>query len=112
MAASFYVTVKKKNGYATLFVRLQSSSQGVDIKMKTPLEVDFDAWERARKGKQAARENFRKAYPDIIKTIDELKLTLEQTETRKTGITKEEMKQIIDAVVFRKQREEEARKEE
>ena len=112
MAASFYVTVKKKNGYATLFVRLQSSSQGVDIKMKTPLEVDFDAWERARKGKQAARENFRKAYPDIIKTVDELKLTLEQTETRKTGITKEEMKQIIDAVVFRKQREEEARKEE
>lgn len=110
MAASFYVTVKKKNGYATLFVRLQSSGQGVDIKMKTPLEVDFDAWERARKGKTAARENFRKAYPDIVKTIDELKLSLEQTETRKVGINKEQMKQIIDSVVFRKQREEEAQK--
>ncbi len=112
MAASFYVTVKKKNGYATVFVRLQSPSQGVDIKMKTPLEVDFDAWERARKGKTAARENFRKAYPDIMKTLDELKLSLEQTESRKIGIQKEEMKQIIDQVVFRKQREEEAKKAE
>lgn len=112
MAASFYVTAKKKNGYATIFVRLQSSNQGVDIKMKTPLEVDYDSWERARKGKTAAKENFKKAYPEITRSMDELKLALEETESRKVGIDKEEMKKIIDAVIFRQQRAEEARQEE
>ena len=108
MAASFLVRTKKENGYATLFVRLQSPQQGVDIKMKTPLEVDYNAWQRSRKG-NTARENWRKAYPEITKAMDELKLALELTETRKVGITKDEMKQIIDEVVFRQRREEEAR---
>lgn len=108
MAASFYVTEKKKNGYATLFVRLQCSSQGVDIKVKTPLEVDFTAWQKSRKG-NTARENWRKAYPEITRSMDELKLALEATETRKVGITKEEMRKIVEDVIFRQRREEEAR---
>lgn len=108
MAASFYVTEKKKNGYATLFVRLQCSSQGVDIKVKTPLEVDFTAWQKSRKG-NTARENWRKAYPEITRSMDELKLALEATETRKVGITKEEMRKIVEEVIFRQRREEEAR---
>ena len=104
MAASFLVRTKKENGYATLFVRLQSPQQGVDIKMKTPLEVDYNAWQKSRKG-ATALSNYRKAYPEITKAMDELKLALELTETRKVGITKEEMKQIIDDVIFRQRRE-------
>ena len=62
--------------------------------MKTPIEVDYTAWQKSRKG-NTARENYRKAYPEITKAMDELKLALELTETRKVGITKEEMKQTV-----------------
>ena len=112
MAASFYVTEKKKNGYATVFVRLQCKPQGVDIKMKTPIEVEYEAFKRYLKGKGAVVNNYKAANKEITDSLEDLRLALEQTETRKKGATKEEVKEIIDSVIFRRQREEEAKKEE
>ena len=112
MAASFYVTEKKKNGYATVFVRLQCKPQGVDIKMKTPIEVEYEAFKRFLKGKGAVVNNYKAANKEITDSLEDLRLALEQTETRKKGATKEEVKEIIDSVIFRRQREEEAKKEE
>ena len=81
MAATFYVRTKKATGFATLFVRLQSSKQKIDYKLKTPLEVNWTTWKNAQKG-PTARDNFRKANPDLCAMMDKIKAALELTEQR------------------------------
>lgn len=111
MAATFYVRTKKANGFATLFVRLQSSKQHVDIKQKTPIEVNFTTWKNAQKG-PTARDNFRKANPELCAKMDRIKAALELTESREIGITPDEMKAIINDAFYREQKAKEAKEAE
>ena len=108
MAATFYVRTKKATGFATLFVRLQSSKQKIDYKLKTPLEVNWTIWKNAQKG-PTARDNFRKANPDLCAMMDKIKAALELTEQREVGITAEEMTAIINDTFYREEKAQEAR---
>lgn len=108
MAATFYVRTKKATGFATLFVRLQSSKQKIDYKLKTPLEVNWTIWKNAQKG-PTARDNFRKANPDLCAMMDKIKAALELTEQREVGITAEEMAAIINDTFYREEKAQEAR---
>lgn len=108
MAATFYVRTKKATGFATLFVRLQSSKQKIDYKLKTPLEVNWTTWKNAQKG-PTARDNFRKANPDLCAMMDKIKAALELTEQREVGITAEEMTAIINDTFYREEKAQEAR---
>ena len=100
MAASFFVMSKKKNGYATLFVRLQCSHQKIDYKCKTPMEVNWSAWKNSRKS-FTAQENFRKGNPALTQTMDMLKKELEATQTLPKGISLAQFKAIINDVLYR-----------
>ena len=94
MAATFFVMKKKQNGFATLFVRLQVLKQKVDYKGKTPIEVNFTAWNNSLKG-PTARDNFRKANPELWAMMEKIKNALEETESKPVGITLSEFKEII-----------------
>ena len=111
MAATFYVRTKKANGFATLFVRLQSSRQKIDIKLKTPIEVNYNVWKNAQKG-PTARDNFRKANPELCEMMDKIKSALELTEQREVGITAEEMTTIINDTFYREEKAQKAKDEE
>lgn len=111
MAATFFVRTKKANGFATLFVRLQCSRQHVDLKHKTPIEVNYTVWKNAQKG-ATALTNFRKANPDLCSMMDKIKAALEMTESREIGIKADEMKQIIYDTFYREQKAQEAKEAE
>ena len=111
MAATFYVRTKKATGFATLFVRLQSSRQKIDIKLKTPIEVNYTVWKNAQKG-PTARDNFRKANPELCAMMDKIKAALELTEQREVGVTAEEMTAIINDTFYREEKAQKAKDEE
>ena len=111
MAATFFVMKKKKNGFATLFVRLQVLKQRVDIKGKTPIEVNFAAWNNAQKG-PTAKENYRKANPELWAMMENIKEALEATESREVGITPDEFRLIINDTFYREQKARKAKDDE
>lgn len=111
MATSFFLRTTKTSGYATLFVRLQSPKQGINHKAASNIEVDIKAWNNAKKG-NLQMSNFLKQNPQIAEQIDELRLALDATLSKRNGITQEEFKQIIEDVQFRKAREAERKRKE
>lgn len=104
MATSFFLMTTEKKGNATLFVRLQSRKHGINYKVASGLEVDIQAWNKSKKS-NITLNNYREANPELTIKTDTIKRNLDATLKRNTPITKEEMREIIDAVVFAEARE-------
>lgn len=101
----------EKKGEATLFVRLQSRKQGINYKVATPLDVDVQAWNKSKKS-AITLKNFREAYPDLTEKMDKIMRVLDDTLSRETPITKEEMRELIDSVVYAEARDAQRRRKE
>ena len=99
MATSFFLMTTEKKGNATLFVRLQSRKHGINYKVASALDVDILAWNKSKKS-STTLNNFREANPDLTLKMDTIKRNLDATLKRDTPITKDEMREIIDAVVY------------
>lgn len=103
MAASFFTRTKKTRGQVTLFVRLQSVKKSINHKAATPLRVDIQAWNNSKKG-PVQLENFRRAHPDLVRKMDDIKLALDSTLSLPVGISQQEFTGIIDDVVYHETR--------
>ena len=99
MATSFFLMTTEKKGNATLFVRLQSRKQGINYKVATAMEVDIQAWNKSKKS-SVTLSNFRDAHPVLTAKMDAIKKNLDATLKEEKPITKEEMREVIDAVVY------------
>ena len=104
MAVSFFIRTNKTKGEVPLFVRLQSRKQGINHKFCTPLQVDIVDWNNSKKGSTQLK-NFRKAYPNLVKKMDEICNALEMTLDKEVGLTQEEFKLIVNEVVYKEARE-------
>lgn len=111
MATSFFLMTTEKKGEATLFVRLQSRKLGINYKVATPLDVDVQAWNKSKKS-SVTLKNFRDAYPDLTEKMDKITRVLDDTLSRETPITKAEMREMIDAVVYAEARDAQKRRKE
>ena len=101
----------EKKGEATLFVRLQSRKHGINYKVASALTVDIAAWNKSNKT-NTTLNNFRQSNPDLTIKMDTIKRNLDSTLKNETPLTKEEMREIIDAVVYAEAREAQKRKAE
>lgn len=79
--------------------------------MASGLEVDIQAWIKSKKSPTTLK-NFRDANPELTAKMDAIKKNMDAVLKRETPITKEEMREIIDAVVFAEAREAQKRKKE
>ncbi|MBQ3873695.1 MAG: site-specific integrase [Bacteroidales bacterium] len=79
--------------------------------MASGLEVDIQAWIKSKKSPTTLK-NFRDANPELTAKMDAIKKNMDAVLKRDTPITKEEMREIIDAVVFAEAREAQQRKKE
>lgn len=118
MATSFFLMSEEKKGEATLFVRLQSRKHGINYKVASALSVDIQAWNKSKKS-STTMNNFRNAYPELTEKMDAIRKSLDLTLNNDSPITKDEMRGIIDSIVYaeakaaqKKKAEEKARKEE
>ncbi len=111
MATSFFLMTTEKKGSATLFVRLQSRIHGINYKVASGLEVDIQAWNKSKKS-NTTLNNFRDANPVLTGKMDMIKRHLDATLKQEQPITKEEMREIMDSIVYAEARAAKKRREE
>lgn len=117
MATEFKIRTKETKGFTSLIVRCQSRALGIDYRMTSGLEVDIQAWNKSKKS-NTTLTNYRNSNPALTAKMDAIKKSLDAALKRDTPITKEEMREIIDSVVYadaraeqKKRKEEQAKKE-
>ncbi len=109
MATSFIIRTTKKIGTTCIVARLQRPELGIDLRQRTHLGVDIQKWNKARASVKAM-ENLRASEPETFALLDEIETELNARS--KDGMDPEKMREIIGNIVYRKQREDEARKAE
>lgn len=109
MATEFKIRTKETKGYTSLIVRCQSKAHGIDYRLSSGLEVDIQAWNKSKKTPTTLK-NFRDANPDLTAKMDAIKRSLDSALKRETLLTKEEMREIIESVVYAEAREAQKRK--
>ena len=111
MATEFKIRTKETKGYTSLIVRCQSKALGIDYRMSSGLEVDIQAWKKSKKT-PTTLSNYRDANPDLTAKMDAIKRSLDAALKRDTLLTKEEMREIIESIVYAEAREAQKKKEE
>ncbi len=79
--------------------------------MASGLDVDIQAWNKSKKSNTTLK-NFRDAYPELTSKMDEIKKNLDMACKRSVAPTKEEVREIIDAVVMAEARAAQRRRKE
>lgn len=115
MAAKFFIRTIKKNGDATLFVRIQDPDKGLNIRLSTGLIVNAEAWKKSETSANA-KEKYRRAEQSMFDKLDEISKVVETLEKENIPLTSDLIKQrvyeIINAeqIAAEKQRQEEEAK--
>ena len=99
MATEFKIRTKETKGSTALIVRCQSRVHGIDLRMVSGLEVDIKAWKNSKKT-PTTLQNFRDSNPVLTSKMDAIKKNLDAALKRDTPLTKEEMRETIDAIVY------------
>ena len=99
MPTIFVTRTKETTGFTSLIVRCQSFVHGINYRMASGLEVDVKAWKNSKKSPKTLK-NFIDANPELWAKMEKIRLALDDTLKRDTPPTKEEVRTIIDSIVF------------
>lgn len=86
----------------TLFVRLQSVKQKINIRLATPFEVEIREWNSSKKSRIAWQHYLQNHYDLSIK-LNRIKKELEATEYRDYPATKDEVLKIVNDIYYEEQ---------
>ena len=100
MATSFFITPKEEKGFTNLFVRLQSRRLAFNYKMSSNMEVDIKTW-TAGTANTRALQRYRTNDPKLWAKLDRIKQSLDSLCKKDEAPTKEQMRQIIDDIVYK-----------
>lgn len=117
MAANFFIRTIKKNGEATLFVRVRIVGKGIDIKQSLGFTVDAEKWMKAQKDVRALKryreiESEKYAKMDAISSM--VKAFIEENEEITADMLRKRIYEIVNAekiAAEKKRQEEEAKAE-
>ena len=99
MSTSFHLRTEATEGRATLFVRLQSRVHKINYKLSSGLDVDIKAWEKSQESAKALKK-YQDANPALFEKIGQIQKILDLALKRDDPISKEEMRDLIDSVVY------------
>lgn len=101
MATTFFLRTKRKTGYASVCVRVQSLVLNINIRQSTNLKVPVQKWNLSRSS-QAFRDYI--CSPEgrtLFRKIEEIRLTLDERIVTGKGVTASQVKQIVYEIVYR-----------
>ena len=100
MATTFFVRTKKKTGYASVCVRVQSSVLGVNIRQSTRLKADVQKWNLPRSTK--AFENYVESREGryLFKKIEQIRVVIDQRIVSGKSVSAEQVRDIIYRIVY------------
>ena len=117
MAANFFIRTIKKNGDATLFVRVRIVEKGIDIKQSTGLVVNAAEWTKAQNDAKVLKK-YRISEKPMFDKLDSIVAMVDTLVKENVEITADMLKERIHTIVnaeqiaAEKQRQEEEAKAE
>ena len=112
MAATMVLGVVGKDGLAQIKVRVQDFKTKLQIKQGTGLYINESIW--AKRNDEKARDKFLK-HDDIrrtLETADEIRRTVNSIFEERGTITKEELRELIQSIVYREEIEQQRQEKE
>ena len=103
MATTFFLRTKRKNGYAPVCVRVQSSVLKINIRQSTNLTVAIQKWNLSRSSRNFRNFLYSPEGHVLFEKLEEIRLTIDKKIKSGVSVTAEQVRQIVQEVVYREQ---------
>ena len=103
MATTFFLRTKRKNGYAPVCIRVQSSVLKINIRQSTNLIVSIPKWNLSRSSRNFRNFLYSPEGHVLFEKLEEIRLTIDKRVKGGVRVTPEQVRQIVHDVVYRKQ---------
>ena len=104
MATTFFLRTKRKKGYAPICVRVQSSVLKINIRQSTNLTVAIQKWNLSRSSRNFKNFLYSPEGHVLFEKLEEIRLTIDKKIKSGVSVTAEQVRQIVQEVVYREQR--------
>ena len=104
MATTFFLRTKRKNGYAPVCIRVQSSVLKINIRQSTNLMVAIQKWNLSRSSRNFKNFLYSPEGHVLFEKLEEIRLTIDKKIKSGVSVTAEQVRQIVQEVVYREQR--------
>ena len=103
MATTFFLRTKRKNGYAPVCIRVQSSVLKINIRQSTNLTVAIQKWNLSRSSRNFKNFLYSPEGHVLFEKLEEIRLTIDKKIKSGVSVTAEQVRQIVQEVVYREQ---------
>ncbi|MDH6312494.1 integrase [Parabacteroides sp. PFB2-10] len=115
MAATFILRTDKTEGDATLFVRIQSRTPKINIRVSTGLEVDIEAWNKSLTSAKALtafrKEEGKGKGKELYQKLDAISALIDSLIAEGIELTTEIVKSRMNDIVYAEQIEAEKKRQ-
>lgn len=112
MATRFDLRTTKKKGFATLYVRVRSSVLNLNHCLSTNLQVPVEKWNLSHDGAAFIAYTNTEEGGIVMKKLEKIRKRIDSLLDRNIAVTKEQVAQIVDEIVYEDERELERQKAE
>ena len=112
MATRFDLRTTKKKGFATLYVRVRSSVLNLNHCLSTNLQVPVEKWNLSHDGAAFIAYTNTEEGGIVMKKLEKIRKRIDSLLDRNIAVTKEQVAQIVDEIVYEDEREHERQKAE
>ncbi len=104
MATNFFIRTNQKSGNATVFVRVRSRKNNIDIKTSSNVVVDIERWNFANSS-PASMKRFRASATGalLFEKLDEIEKAVNLLLSDEKEVTVEKIRATIDNIVYKEQ---------
>ena len=103
MATTFFLRTKRKNGYAPVCIRVQSSILKINIRQSTNLMVSIPKWNLSRSSRNFRNFLYSPEGHVLFEKLEEIRLTIDKRVKGGIQVTADQVRQIVHDVVYREQ---------
>ena len=103
MATTFFLRTKRKKGYAPVCIRVQSSVLKINIRQSTNLMVSIQKWNLSRSSRNFRNFLYSPEGHILFEKLEEIRLTIDKKVKCGVAVTADQVKQIVQEVVYREQ---------
>ena len=108
MAALLFLGDKNKDGLAPIIVRVQSKKYKIQIRQQIGLLIAPSIWDKRDNEREMKKYSQNPIIMKALKDSEEIRLTINEKLDNDVILNKDDVREIINSVVYRQQREEEA----
>ena len=108
MAAILFLGDKNKDGLAPIIVRVQSKKYKIQIRQQIGLLIAPSIWEKRNNDREIRKYSQNAVVMKALRDAEEIRLTINDKLDNDVILNKDDVREIINSVVYRQQREEEA----